>query len=150
MSLDPTRIRTDHNVWALAALDTIPLLTERVQEMLSNGRRITLITRWMGRDDTPKVACGLTVDEVTAWGNGCGLGVHLKPGIAGFSFSSDEATESEVRQRFNGGDRKDLTEVEIHGGTHGPGREDHIVIRRWNMFGVGEEKVVAFDLGDTR
>ena len=150
MSLNPNRIKTDYDVWAFAALDTIPLLSARVQEMLSHGRRLTLITRWIDRNGTPKVVCGLTVDEISRWTSSAGFGVHLKPGITGFSFSSDESTETEVRRRFDRGDRKDMTEVEIHGGTHGPGREDQVVIRRWNLYGVGEETIVAFDLGDAQ
>lgn len=150
MSLDPNRIATDYDVWSFAALDTIPLLAARIQEMLSHGRRIALVTRWIGRDETPKVITGLTVEEISAWKDGAGFGVNLTPGLEGFGFSGHETTETEVRRRFDRDDRKDMTEVEIHGGTHGPGREDRIVIRRWNVYGVGEETVAAFDLGDAR
>lgn len=153
------RIRTQRYVTAMAALDTVELLAERVLNLLAHGRRITIARRYTYIDRPPEVHAGLTVDgQPRVWAKHDGVGVNLKPGLRGFGFSAcagRAGTEKEVWDRYhaNEDDRRDMTLVEIDGGLPGddyPSQDDRIVIRCWNTHGVCDETVVVFDCGPGR
>ncbi len=145
---------------AACALDTVPLLGQRVINLLSWGRRMTVVSRYLEAESLD-VKVGLTVDHeqgdraisLRTEDHYASFGVHLAPGIEGFSFaafgSDGNATEAEVWKRYHSGEKKrEITTVELIGGGDGalgPGREDHITITYWNQHGVGRQTVVGFD-----
>lgn len=150
------RILSHYDFDAIVALDSAELIATRVQNLLAADRRMTLCRRWVDRDTAPTVVAGLTVDETRRWkkDSAVGIGVHLGPGINGFSVAAyagiDPDTEADGWRRYHSGEKRtDLTEVRISGGlpNSGPNRDDQIRIRRWNQNGVCEEIIVAFDLG---
>jgi hypothetical protein len=162
------RCRTQRDLHAMVALDNIDVLAERVTNLLSHGRRITLSRRYTYIDEPSQVTAGLILDrEPNLWHarDGAGFGVSLKPGLtAGFGFScyghDGNTTEKEAWARFHAAEsiaddwfkrRRDMTEIRITGGlpSDGPARDDRLVIRAWNRDGVCNEVVVAFDY-DTR
>jgi hypothetical protein len=149
------RIRTMRHVHAMVALDTVALLTERVTNLLRAGRRMTTTRRYTHTGTPPEVVAGLTLDgRIETWtsSGSAGVCVRLKSGMSGFGFSAHQGeadTEAEAWKRYHAtpGDRRDLTLVTITGGLPGagPGRDDRIVVLRWNQYGVCDEQVVAFD-----
>ncbi|MEU3452222.1 hypothetical protein ABZ671_01065 [Micromonospora sp. NPDC006766] len=165
--MSPTdRILRERHLHAMVALDTIDPIAERVRNLLSHGRRITLTDRLTYVDSPPKVAAGLTVHRIDPWSSdrGKGLVVRLKPGnmlLTGFGFAAhagENDTERDERRRFHAGKsiadrwderRRDMTAVTITGGLpgDGPARDDQLVIRAWNRDGVCTENVIAFDYG---
>lgn len=166
MTGSPDRIRAQRHVTAMAALDTVDLLAERVQQLLSHGRRMTMTRRYTYVNDPPEVIAGLTVrGEPKLWrqDDGAGFDVRLGPDmLAGFGFIAHghdgSATEAEAWKRYHAAKaessnfserRRDMTLVEITGGMagDGPARDDLIVIRAWNRDGVADERVIAFDTG---
>ncbi len=140
---------------AMVALDTADVLAQRVVNLLSHGRRITIVRRYVDRNGTPEVYAGLTPSqEPNVWNrNGSsGFGVRLdQPGrLHAFGFSAQAGvndTEEGEWKRYHADDRVDMTEIIITGGLDGdgPARDDHLEIRHWNTYGVCEEIVVAFD-----
>ncbi len=155
---DPDRIRTDHDVTALVAFDTVELLHARVVNLCSHGRRITTTRRYTHLDEPPVVHVGLTLDgPVDLWrrGDSAGVGATLSPGIAaGFSFNvyAGDGCDTESLGWLGyhhpvDGKRRNLTEVRIVGGVDGRDatRDDLIEIRWWNSDGVCTEQVIAFD-----
>ncbi|MFJ8690242.1 hypothetical protein [Micromonospora wenchangensis] len=159
MSANPARVASMRDVTCMAALDTMPHIADRIRNLLGHGRRITVARRLTYTDRPPEVTTGLTVDEITDWRSGNGIGVHLKPGIHGFSVSAhpgENDTEVGEWKRYHAADgsdpfqrRENMTEVHISGGLsgNGPASTDLLVIRHWNSAGVCEERVVAFDAG---
>lgn len=159
------RIRTDRYVTAMAAGDTIALIEQRVRNLLTHGRRISMTHRYVYADDagfntrTPELYTGLTQDgDVNTWSNGTGFGVNLRPGLRGFgvsAYASDgNATEAEAWKRYHAtkhGDhwtrRRDMTVVTIEGGldNDGPARDDSLTVQCWNQHGVCTEMVIGFD-----
>ncbi len=162
------RIGRQRHCTAMVALDTVDQIADRIVNLLSHNRRITIAHRYATYTDSPaELAVGLTVDgDPKRWrqDNGAGFHVRLKPGItAGFGFAAyghdGNTTEAEAWQRFHAAKaeadswfdrRRDMTWVEIVGGlaADGPARDDRIVIRAWNRDGVCDEKVIGFDYGD--
>jgi hypothetical protein len=155
MGATPERIRSQRHANAMVALDTVELVAERVVNLLSHGRRMTMTRRYTHTGHTPEVKPGLTLDGMPRlWqrDGGAGLGVHLKPGLGGFGFSAyagEANTEAQEWKRFHADpdDRRNMTEVEIIGGLpgDGPARDDQLTIRYWNSNGVCDERVIAFD-----
>jgi hypothetical protein len=143
-------------VSAACALDTVPLLGQRVINLLSWGRRMTVAGRYL-ESESLDLKVGLTVDQeqgdraitLRTEDHYASFGVYLTPGIEGFSFaafSSDgNATEADVWKRYHSGEKKrEITTVELLGGgdgSLGPGKEDHITITYWNQYGVVWEQV---------
>ncbi|GGM27533.1 hypothetical protein GCM10011608_10430 [Micromonospora sonchi] len=168
---NPARILTQRDCTAMAALDTMPHLAQRVRNLLSHGRRITVATRLTHVDIPPEVTAGLTVDQDARDGgitetvreHSHHFGVLLRPGLtSGFGFgafaSDGYRTESEARKLFHAAEsissdpfarRENLTEVRISGGLpgDGPSTTDKLIVRRWNSAGVCKETVVVFDAG---
>lgn len=168
MSPSPQRVLTERNVHSMAALDTIDLIEQRVRNLLSHGRRITVACRpytWTG--GAPEVTAGLTVaEDVKAWrdGDGAGFSVLLatsgpsigqRLGVAAYG-SDGNTTQAEAWKRYHAGKaessdwherRRDMTHVQIVGGLRGdgPARDDSLTIQSWNRDGVCSETVVAFD-----
>lgn len=165
MTASPNRIRSQRHVTAMVALDTVDLLAERVQQLLSHGRRVTMTRRYTYLDHAPEVLVGLHLaEEPKVWhrDDGAGFGVRLGPDLlAGFGFSAygyeGSATEAEAWKRYHAGTegggpferRRDMVYVTINGGLagDGPARDDLLVIRAYNGDGVCDERVVAFDTG---
>jgi hypothetical protein len=162
MTASPDRIRTQRHVTAMAALDTVDLLAERVTQLLSHGRRMTIARRYTYMDCAPEVTAGLTLSSPPRrWASDRGRGFQAALSGTGFGFSAypgEADTEAEVWARYHAGEaasedlfkrRRDMTYVEIVGGMagDGPARDDLIVIRAWNGDGVADERVVAFDTG---
>lgn len=166
MSAAPERIRRQRHVTAMAALDTVELLAERVQQLLSHGRRIAMTRRYTWVNNPPEVYAGLLLaGEPKLWHQSDGVGFHvpLGPGLmANFGFDAwgyeGSATEADAWVRYHAGKaeaesffdrRRDMTYVEIVGGLpgDGPARDDLIVIRPWNRDGVCDERVIVFDTG---
>jgi hypothetical protein len=90
----------------MAALDTMPAITERVRNLLGHGRRITTARRYTYVDTPPEVKVGLTVGEIRTWAktDSAGLSIHLSPGIEGFSigaYGGEADTEREVWKRYH-------------------------------------------------
>ncbi len=160
------RIRRERGLEAMVALDTIDLLADRVINLLSHGRRITLVQRFTYTQQPPTVATGLSLrDEpkVRHQDGGASFGVHLEPGVlTGFGFRAyacdGNDTEANAWQRYRTGKaesdrrserRQDMTHLWIVGGlsNDSPARDDLLVIRHWNHDGVCTETVVAFDTG---
>ncbi|MER7331737.1 MULTISPECIES: hypothetical protein [unclassified Micromonospora] len=166
--MNPTdRILHERYLHAMVALDTVDAIAERVRNLSSHGRRITVTDRFTYVDRPPKVTAGLTVDRLDPWANdrGKGLRVLLKPGLmTGFGFAAytgENDTEKGEWKKFHAGKsvsdrwderRRDVTEVEMIGGLpgDGPARDDQLVIRAWNRDGVCTENVIAFDYGPDR
>lgn len=150
MAPTPDRILTQRHCTAMAATDSIHHISQRVQNLLAAGRRITIADRYTHTEGPPDVAAGLTVEEMRPGKKG-GIGVHLKPGIRyGFGIHAvTEETESEAWDRYHRNDRANLIRVDITGGLPGdsPVPDDRLVIRRWISDGVCRETVVAFDCG---
>jgi hypothetical protein len=165
------RIRTRRHVEAMAALDTVELLAERVSNLLSHGRRMAMTQRYAWVNRPPKLSVGLTVREQGAWrqDNAAGFTVRLEGGssllldVFGFAAYGYEgsATEAEAWKRYHAAKadsrvfferRRNMTCVTINGGLpgDGPARDDLIVIQHWNDDGVCDERVIAFDLGADR
>jgi len=159
----PHRLTRERHITAACALDTIPLLAQRVTSMLWWGRRISVAHHWIGPDSRIEIAAGLTVNtemgdravRATADDAHAGFAVHLAPGIRGFGFaayaSDGNTTEREVWKRYHAGDRHNITIIEMDGGMlgdGGPGRDDHVSIQYWNEHRVGQEWVVGFDTDD--
>lgn len=158
------RIARERHLHAMVALDTFDHIAERVRNLLSHGRRITVTDRFTYVDSPPEVTAGLTVDRIEPWASdrGKGLRVLLKPGLlAGFgiaAYAGKNDTEKQEWKRFHAGKsvsdrwderRRDMTEVTITGGLtgDGPARDDQLVIRDYNRDGVCDEKVIVFDAG---
>jgi len=158
------RINTLRHVTAMAALDTVDMLADRVENLLRHGRRMTMARRYTYVDQPPELTAGLTVDgKPHRWSkdDGAGFTVRLNPGLlTGFGFAAyandGSATEAEAWMRYHAAEavhgdwsrrRRDMTLVEITGGLpgDGPARDDKLVIRYWNRDGVCDEVVVAFD-----
>lgn len=162
VTVRPDRIRTEHHVTAMVALDTIDLITERIRTLFSYGRRVTLVRRFTYLDKPPEVFAGRTLDgEIDTWTQpamaGAGIHVRLSPGLmVGFGFAAyardGAATEAALWRRYHADpdDRHDMTEVALTGGLagHGPGRADQILLHHWNRDRVCEQIVVAFDPGE--
>lgn len=153
------RFRQHRHVVAMAALDTVPLLAARVDNILRAGRRITLVYS-VGSLGPTNVTPGLHVYEdtrLTVSDTYAGYHVNLGPGLHGFGFGAyhhdDADAEYNVWARYHASPklRVDMTMVKITGGldNDGPARDDMIRIVRWNGEGVQVETVVAFDYGDT-
>lgn len=164
MAPTPDRIRTEEYVKAMAATDTIALLAQRVQSLLSHGRRMSMTDRYVHHDGPnatpPHLYTGVTQDgEFKLWPDGNGFSVNLKPGLLGVgvsAYASDgNGTEAEAWKRYHAGkdatDRRDrrrnMTLVTINGGLDntGPGRFDALIIQYWNEHGVCLERVIGFD-----
>lgn len=149
------RLKTVRTVRTMAALNTIDAIAERVTNLLSHGRHLTVVSRLIGRDSTPEVTAGLLPDgppEVWKRNSSDGFNVTLSPGLRhGFGVAAhrnDQCdTEQQAWTRWHSGDRRDLTEVVMTGGLtgDGPAGDDQLVIRHWNGNGAGREVVVAFD-----
>jgi hypothetical protein len=167
----PERIRVDRDYMkAMVATDTFAPLADRVERMLSHGRRITMVHRPLGgghtcgrrrtlTDAALEVTAGLTVEQVDRFNrlDRCGISVILKPGLRQvFGFSApwgDQAeTERQVWERFYDVSlpRENFTKITMRGGLadDGPARDDQITIRKWNSSGYASEIVVVFDYGD--
>lgn len=156
---NPARIGRLPEVTAMAAIDTIDLLADRVRLLLSHGRRMTLVSRWTDDDEaTPTVETGLTMRgelEVRRTTGGVVVAAHLFPSLArtfGFSASyGTEDTEAQGWQQYHhpSGDRRGLTRVTVSGGLpgNGPAATDRIVIRHWGPHRC-RETIVAFDTGE--
>lgn len=162
----PERIRTQRHITAMAALDTVELLADRVRQLLSHGRRMAMSRRYTWVNQPPEVHAGLVVaGEPKLWRQHDGVGFHVPLGpelLASFGFAAygheGSATQAEAWKRYHAGKaeadsffdrRRDMTYVEIVGGLpgDGPARDDLIVIRPWNRDGVCDERVIAFDTG---
>lgn len=157
------RIRTQQRVSAVCAVDTVPLLAQRITNLLAWGRRMTVVKRWLGSDTNTELLVGLTVDRpqlgdkavvLTTRPDSASFVVYLAPGISTFGFSAyasdGNATEAEVRKRYQAEDdrRRELTHVVLQGGGEGqsgPGNEDQITITYWNSEGVGRQTLIGFD-----
>lgn len=167
------RIRTERYVTAMVALDNFDLITARVRQLLSHGRRMSMTQRYTYIGHSPELTVGLTVDTEARGGgivegggsDGKHFGVYLRPGLlTGFGFSAyvsdGNATEDEAWKRYHAGAgpddhwsrRRNMTCIELVGGMEGDGaaRDDRIVISAWNEHGVCDEKVIGFDSGATR
>lgn len=169
-----TRIRTQRHVTAMAALDTVELLAQRVTNLLSHGRRMAMTRRFVYVNDRfvyvndpPELTVGLVLEDAKLWSqvDAMGFTVRLRPGpLVGFGFVAYQhegsGTEAEAWKRYHAYKadsasfferRRDMTHVEIIGGLpgDGPARDDRIVIQAWNRDGVCDERVIAFDSGGT-
>jgi hypothetical protein len=164
-----TRIRRQGWVRCAVAVDTLPAIAGRITNLLSHGRRITLTERAVENPAAEtEVKVGLTLcpgdGNLTLITTPTGLhfGVSLMPaggGIAtGFGLGAYRTdgndTEANVWDRIHrhgsgSFNRTNIVTVEFHGGTdpNSYGREDRIVIHRWNSHGYHTERVVAFDPG---
>lgn len=153
------RIARDRRIQAACALDTLPLLAERVRGLLSWGRRISVARRYLDGGET-ELKVGLTVDTeqgdraIHLGGSaekGWHFGVHLAPGINGFGFSAypyEAPSEAEVWRRYRAGERRDITIVELAGSSandSGPSHDEYLRIEDWNQHGVGQAWVIGFD-----
>lgn len=159
MSLD--NLRTQRHTQAMVALDNFDAIAERVQQLLADGRRISIARRYLHTDSPVELKVGLTLDpdghgggvhvrrdESSGW-----IGVSLKPGLTeGFGFgaySGEADTESAVWALFHQGAeyRRNMTQVIFTGGLPGwgPMLDDQLVIRRYNTYGVCAEKTIGFD-----
>lgn len=164
MTTTTNRVLTQRTLSAMVAVDNIDAIGQRIRNLLSHGRRITVTRRYTYVNDPPEVTAGLTVDRIDAWRNerGGGIGVRLKPGLlAGFGVSAhagENDTEAAEWKRYHAAEatsdewakrRRDMTRIDITDGLpgDGPARDDLIVIRHWNSDGVCDERVVAFDGG---
>ncbi|HEY6117215.1 MAG TPA: hypothetical protein VI172_14785 [Candidatus Dormibacteraeota bacterium] len=165
------RIRTDHYVDAMVALDNFELIEARVRRLLSHGRRISMTQRYTYTQRAPELHAGLTVDIEARNGgivggadsDGAWLTVYLRPGLmAGFGFSAyasdGNATEEEAWKRYHAKKaeaddpferRRRMTEVSLTGGREDDeaSRDDRIVVCAWNDDGVCDERVISFDSG---
>ncbi len=152
-------LRTARFISAVVALDTVELLAERVTNLLSHGRRISITHRHTHTDAAPELKVGMVLTGPPELRHhtdgGIGLTVRLRPGLMeGFGFAAypgEWDTEAQARQQ--GRDRlepdrwRNVTQVDIDGGLPGggPARSDRLVIRRWNESGVCAEQVIGFD-----
>jgi hypothetical protein len=153
----PDRIRSSRHVQAIVAADTFTPLADRVERMLSHGRRICLATRGSYLVGEMDVQAGLTLARVerTAPEGRCVFEVVLEPGLrVAFGFASptgvNAVTEQVAWARFYAGDGPyNITKLTLQGGlaADGPARDDRITIDRWNDEGVRTQMVVVFDPG---
>lgn len=151
----PERIRANRHVQALVADDTFAPLADRVERMLSHGRRICLAVRGFNLGGEMDVHAGLTLGRVerTAPEGRCVFEVVLEPGLrTAFGFASptgvNAVTEREAWARFYAaGGRYNFTKLTLCGGlaNDGPANDDRITIDRWNSDGARTQTVVVFD-----
>ena len=149
---------------AFAAQDTIEVIVERMINLVSSGRRMTMVEYYGDSDSSPRVQVGLTLDPTarekglqrwtSSYLNQNGISFYLTPGIGSFGVSSSDHTMSEddVAEKYHAGRCRhgvDLVRVEIVGGTSGDPRDvsqaDCIHIRRLNEHGVTMVTEVYFD-----
>lgn len=158
-----SRIRTERHVTAMAALDTVELLAQRVTNLLSHDRRMAMTNRYAYVNDPPELTVGLLLEDMRLWSQADAVGftVRLRPGmLIGFGFVAyrheGSGTEADAWKRYHACKadsasfferRRSMTRVEITGGLpgDGPARDDRIVIQAWNGDGVCDERVIAFD-----
>jgi hypothetical protein len=154
------RIRTSGHVTAAVALDTVQLLAARVDHMLTAGRRITYVQRYLNMPGEITVRSGLTVDgKPDCWSRETGLpsrgyDVRLSGVGIGFGFAAYAvdgcSTEKRVWDRYHASEEhRNVTIVHLTGSPAGYGRDDRITIERWNRDSVGVETTVVFDPRDS-
>lgn len=167
------RFADERDVWSFAAPDTLDLIRERVANLLSHGRRITMVDNYLIAERTPTVRAGMhhhggieTWGSLTGGTRQAGFTVRLygepDPDMAvqrgwseSFSVSAcvtEDATEADAIRRYRaaekeGRPRRNFTRVNITGGCGAdcPARDDLLEIVHWNDHGVGREWVIAFD-----
>lgn len=165
---DINRITSMRHCDAMVAVDNFDLIVARIRRLLSYGRRMSMTQRYTHTNHAPELYVGLTLEEEAYKGgfsqgateDGCHFGVNLKPGIRGFglgAYRSDRnGTEKEAWQRYHAGstdaerkiERRNMTMVTLTGGLagdFGPARDDQLIIRHWNQYGVCDERVIGFD-----
>lgn len=141
-----------------AAPDKIEELIERTKAVVGD-RRMVVTSRYLdvGGSNHTEVKTAQIIDRsaaspVEVWDRvNRGIAFRLThattgQGLGSFGFSTDRAKDqAEARAIYHGGGRQEVTLVKINGWAHEHGHEDHIVIERWNQYGVGHETVIAFD-----
>ena len=158
--------RSKHqDLHVMATMDTMPVIEQRIRNLLRWGRRITIVQSWIHGTDSgnPDVKVGLTIDTAAYQGglrshrgdDQHGFAVYLRPGLSGFSvhaYAHEDATEEDAWRRYHNEEtrRSNLTRLIIDGGfdgDHGPRNDDQILIENWNENGVGQRTMIAFDPG---
>lgn len=160
-----TRFATANPVSGFLAPDNIGDAMDRVERLVSLGRRITMARRCTYQvDAAPTIYTGMVLDH--RWDNAIdrwehrdgsrGLAVRLRNGqtteiINVSAHASDGRTERAVQDRYEresaDGHIRDITRIHIMGDVAGDGRsaDDTIVLDAWNSAGVCIQTVVAFD-----
>jgi hypothetical protein len=134
----------------MVGTDTFHPLRQRIQNLLSHGRRITLSTRFPDvLLSEPKTKVGLSVTEIENHPHS--FTVYLGHGtLDGFGLAipaTGGETAQQVWERWYAEDRTTMTMVSIRGGLpgDGPATDDQIVITRWFSNGVAREWLIGFD-----
>ncbi len=150
------RIRTDYDVEAMVAPDSLPLIVERVRHLFSHDRRFAVahsFATYTGRP--PELYPSLAVDRIRNDGDG----IWIACGDFGFGINFDHSrgdrTEDDVWRRYRAGKhegdrdvrRYDMTYVCMVGGQDGagPGGDDRVEVRAYNGDGICAETVIAFE-----
>lgn len=148
-----------HDTNGFVTFMTVDVLARKMIGIVDD-RRMTLMRRYLGDQGGPAdVYAGLRIER-RGFGPpvnhrlGHGVGIALRPGIHGISFSVQRVSETEetAYERYHHpeqsgllGRREDIVYVQLRGWPGSPHSEDRIRIERWNSHGVGEEIIVVFD-----
>lgn len=154
------RIRTEHHVSALVAVDSFPLIAQRIQRLAPVGRRFAVAHRYATYlHRAPDVYPALTVAQVRVNESTNSLWVECEPDF-GFGIGIRDvwlaATEADAWKYYHAGRheaesfserRRDLTYVELTGGRDGDALSgnDRILIHTYNGDGVCDERAIAFE-----
>jgi hypothetical protein len=154
-------------MFAYVSDETFDSLATRCRTLIESGRRMTVLTRYEGRDEFPSVKTGLVPDNnpdhlrggvhIVERHNYKGFEVRLSPGLEvhGFGIYTGDGRNEEAQARtFNrpaGTPGDTATTVAVDGGlTNDHGRDDRIEIRHLNQFGVMTQTVIVFDYVETK
>lgn len=144
----------EQQFWAFPAVETIEHIWQRVEQLISTGRRmiwtdhylnspeITIETGLRVRADAPRGGAYFRRSDDSA-----GLTVILTPSIRQLSISgyASDGSEKDEARRFY--EKREGTRVYIEG--FGQGRNDHIQVTYYNQFGVGSVTTLHFDFEDS-
>ncbi|MGX1812240.1 hypothetical protein ACWIGI_41580, partial [Nocardia sp. NPDC055321] len=158
-----------HTFAAFAAYETVEAICRRIYPMLTNGRRIIYIERWLtGADDSDRVLPSqriLTRAEDREFGltltsndEQVRFAIQLTSAIAGVTVTGrrefgTEDTAAELfrathaaARRAPGGDyltRRDVAMIQVVGRGHGD--QDHITVTSYNAHGAGLRRSLYFE-----
>lgn len=154
------RVATADPMWVHPSLESFDALVARIEALLSHGRRMTLIERFINPagPDSLEISRDLVVDE----SEGPGVEVrsstgqegerrsfvlHLSPGLHRVSFTAT-ARRAEVTARLweaRGAAGQDwLTQVRLEGLGATPTAYDTLEVEHWNEHGVGRIQTLIF------
>lgn len=137
---------------AYAAAEIFDDLWPRVERLVTSGRRIIYVERWLdGHGGSMKVVPGQTLEtrgfvpgaHYRSGDDSAGFQIALAPGIEMLGMSADarDGSETDAVRRFH--EKRDATRIRVEG--FGLGYGDHIEITDYNDHGVGWQRCLYFD-----